>query len=74
VKRGSLAGIEGILIRKKNLFRLVLSVELLARSVAVEIDAADLEPMDSRAGIPKFPLGHVAGIGISDERSLRTAL
>lgn len=48
VMRGSLAGVEGILTRKKNLFRLVLSVEMLAQSVAVEIDAADVEPVTGR--------------------------
>ena len=36
VVRGSLEGVEGVLIRKKNLYRLVLSVEMLAQSVAVE--------------------------------------
>ncbi len=45
VKRGSLEGVEGILVRKKNLFRLVLSVEMLAQSVAVEIEATDVEPV-----------------------------
>jgi transcription antitermination factor NusG len=45
VIRGSLQGIEGILVRKKNQFRLVLSVEMLAKSVAVEIDASDVEPV-----------------------------
>jgi transcription antitermination factor NusG len=45
VIRGSLQGIEGILSRKKNQFRLVLSVDMLAKSVAVEIDAADVEPL-----------------------------
>lgn len=45
VKRGALEGIEGILIRKKNLFRLVISVEMLAQSVGVEIDANDVEPV-----------------------------
>lgn len=45
VIRGSLQGVEGILVRKKNLFRLVLSVEMLAQSVAVEIDASDIEPV-----------------------------
>lgn len=40
---GSLQGLEGILTRKKNQFRLVLSVDMLAKSVAVEIDAADVE-------------------------------
>jgi len=38
VRSGPLEGIEGILIRKKNLFRLVLSVEMLQTSVAVEVD------------------------------------
>lgn len=45
VKCGSLSGIEGILVRKKSVFRLVLSVQMLAQSVAVEIDAADVDPV-----------------------------
>lgn len=45
VTRGSLEGVEGILVRKKNLYRLVLSVEMLAQSVGVEVDAADVEPV-----------------------------
>ena len=44
VIRGSLEGVEGILTRKKNLFRLVLSVDMLAQSVAVEVHASDVEP------------------------------
>jgi transcription antitermination factor NusG len=48
VTRGSLEGVEGILIRKKNLYRLVLSVDMMAQSVAVEIDATDVEPVASR--------------------------
>jgi transcription antitermination factor NusG len=48
VIRGSLQGVEGILVRKKNQFRLVLSVDMLAKSVAVEIDAADIEPVVER--------------------------
>jgi transcription antitermination factor NusG len=45
VIRGSLEGVKGILTRKKNLIRLVLSVEMLAQSVAVEVNAADVEPV-----------------------------
>ena len=60
VTRGSLSGIEGILIRKKNVFRLVLSVQMLAQSVAVEIDAADVEPVSTRARMP-LGLSEVAG-------------
>lgn len=46
VTRGSLEGMEGILVRKKNLYRLVLSVEMLAQSVGVEVDASDVEPVN----------------------------
>jgi transcription antitermination factor NusG len=45
VKRGSLEGVEGILVRKKNLCRLVLTVNMLTQSVGVEIDASDVEPV-----------------------------
>lgn len=43
VKSGPLAGTEGILTRKKDIYRLVLSVEILGRSAAVEIDASLVE-------------------------------
>jgi len=44
VKNGPLAGLQGILTKRKNLVRLVVSVELIQRCVAVEIDEADLAP------------------------------
>jgi transcription antitermination factor NusG len=44
VIRGSLQGVEGVLVRKKNLYRLILSVDMMAKSVAIEIDATDVEP------------------------------
>lgn len=47
VTSGPLQGIEGILVRKKNLTRLVLSVEMLAKSIAVEIDAWRVERIRS---------------------------
>ena len=50
VTRGSLEGVEGILVRKKSLYRLILSVEMLAQSVAVEIDALDVEPARGKDG------------------------
>jgi transcription antitermination factor NusG len=64
VMRGSLAGVEGILTRKKNLCRLVLSVEMLAQSVAVEIDAADVEPVTVSRPSGTFQAGQLAGVGI----------
>jgi transcription antitermination factor NusG len=48
ITRGCLEGVEGVLIRKKNQYRLVLSLDMLARSVAVEIDASDVESAAER--------------------------
>jgi transcription antitermination factor NusG len=45
IHSGSLAGLEGILLRVKNSWRLVISVSLLERSMAVEIDAAYVSPL-----------------------------
>ena len=45
ITSGALAGIEGILRRKKAGYRLVLSVHILMKSVAIEMDAADVEPL-----------------------------
>lgn len=43
--RGSLAGLEGVLARKKGQCRLVISVNLLQRSIAVEIDQDWITPI-----------------------------
>lgn len=55
VKSGPLEGLEGILVRKKNFYRLVLSVELLMKSISVEVEACDVEragPRSARIGRP----------------------
>ena len=41
---GPLQGLEGIILRRKNKTRFVLSFELIMRSVAVEIDETELMP------------------------------
>jgi transcription antitermination factor NusG len=43
IKGGPLAGVQGKLIRRKNTYRVVLSLDLIARSAVVEVDAADVE-------------------------------
>ncbi len=43
---GSMKDIEGILVREKDALRLVVSVEMLQRSVAVEVDRQMIEPLD----------------------------
>jgi len=45
LKRGPLVGAEGIMIRRKERFRLVLSIDLIMRSVVFEVDEADVEPI-----------------------------
>lgn len=48
VLRGPLTGLTGILTRVKNQCRVIISLELLRKSAAIEIDLADLE----RIGTP----------------------
>lgn len=57
VVKGALEGVEGILLRKKNWYRLVLSVDMLAQSVAVEVNSSDVEP----AGARPFAAAGLAG-------------
>jgi transcription antitermination factor NusG len=42
---GPLAGLQGILLRKKGSYRFVLSVELIQRSIVVDVDGADILPV-----------------------------
>src|ERR1700676_4042472 len=49
VKCGPLVGVEGILGRKKNMYRLVLSVEMLGKAAAVEIDAFLVERLNTKS-------------------------
>jgi len=46
---GPLSGLEGILQNQKGNHRLVLSVSLLRRSVAVEVDSAWVSPISSKS-------------------------
>ena len=50
VKSGPLTDIQGILVCKKNQFRLVLSVEMLGKSVAVEVESSTVEPVSDKRG------------------------
>jgi transcription antitermination factor NusG len=43
IRSGSMAGVEGILVRKKDCTRVVLSISLLQRSVSIDIDEADVD-------------------------------
>lgn len=45
IKRGPLAGLEGILIRRKGCPRVVVALDLIQRAVSVEMDEADVHPL-----------------------------
>jgi transcription antitermination factor NusG len=74
VTRGSLEGVEGVLVRKKNLYRLILSVSMMAQSVAVEIDAIDVEPVAMQyftSPIPGKGLLETASLGATLPHDMR---
>ncbi len=43
LRSGPLAGLEGILLRRKGRYRVVLSVEIIQRSIVADVDTADVE-------------------------------
>ena len=45
VTSGPMEGLEGILLRRRGRPRVVVSVDLIMRSVALDIDAAEIEPV-----------------------------
>jgi len=47
ILRGPLQGMTGVMVRKKNGLRLILSLDLIMKSVSVEVDALDLEAVHS---------------------------
>jgi transcription antitermination factor NusG len=55
IEHGALEGLEGIVSTVKNEYRLIVSVSLLQRSVAVEIDRACVKPVNRR------PIGRSRG-------------
>jgi len=45
IRSGALAGFEGIVVRSKNRFRVVLTLEHIMQSCAVEVGLEDLQPL-----------------------------
>jgi transcription antitermination factor NusG len=48
ISAGPFAGLEGILKRRKSSFRVVISLELIERSVIVDVEACDVKPAAAR--------------------------
>lgn len=49
IRNGPMQGMTGILLRRQNKCRVVISVDLIMRSMAVEVEAADVVPVRSSA-------------------------
>lgn len=46
IRSGVMAGVEGILLRKKNDFRVVLTLDMIMKSVKVEVELDEIEAVD----------------------------
>jgi|SRR5271166_5069700 len=44
IRSGPLQGLHGILLRKKGQLRLVVSVDLIMRSISIDVDESEVEP------------------------------
>ncbi|MGH9607656.1 MAG: UpxY family transcription antiterminator [Terracidiphilus sp.] len=60
IRRGAFAGMEGVVVRYKNRYRVILTIEHIMQSMAVEVDASDLEPLESGILEPTIPASAVA--------------
>jgi transcription antitermination factor NusG len=49
IAAGPFTGLEGVLIRKKNNLRVVVSIELIQRSIAIEVETAELKALLEKA-------------------------
>lgn len=56
IRSGVMAGMEGVLLRKKNNFRVVLTLDMIMRSVTVEVEMEDIEPASQISRDPVIPV------------------
>lgn len=68
IKQGALSGLEGIVLRRKSGCRVVLTLDLLMQSIAIEVDGDDVEPLEA-----SFPLT-VEAIDKEVDQPQRTSL
>jgi transcription antitermination factor NusG len=52
IRNGPMQGMTGILLRRQNKCRVVISIDLIMRSMAVEVEASDLVPVRSSTPNP----------------------
>lgn len=60
IRSGVMAGMEGILLRNKNDFRVVLTLEMIMKSVRVEVEMDDIEPVVRASDVHLFQAAKIA--------------
>ena len=73
IERGALRGIEGTLLREKDVLRLIIGVELLQRSVAVEIDADWIAPAGASHLSAASAMNHAAAPSAMKTSAMKTS-
>jgi transcription antitermination factor NusG len=66
IRTGPLEGMTGIVCRQKNTTRVILTLDLIMRSISVEVDAAHLEVV----GHDPVPYGYVPSLALSHKTSI----
>ncbi|MBZ5524603.1 MAG: hypothetical protein LAP21_20380 [Acidobacteriia bacterium] len=61
IRSGVMAGMEGILLRNKNDFRVVLTLEMIMKSVRVEVEMDNIEPVGRASCV------HLSGLRTSPD-------
>ncbi len=65
IKAGSMAGVEGILVHRRNQMRFILTLDAIMRSVSVDVEACDLEPVEESTGTPGWVAAQVQAFSTS---------
>ncbi len=60
IKAGPLQGLEGIVVRRKSACRVIINLDLIMRSMAVEVEMSDLEVIASGVGRPGSTVQYMA--------------
>jgi transcription antitermination factor NusG len=68
IRTGPLAGISGIFVKPKNKYRVVVSIELLRKAVAIEVDTGNVDKLAEG-----WRTGHLIGNAVGSENSSDTA-
>jgi len=68
IRHGALAGMEGVVLRSKNNLRVVISLDLIMKSVAVEVDWDELESVATPAACRTGKVSSPAASTIDPDR------